>query len=743
MKEELKEVDKQKHVYYVFNTTTGTYLQDSLCQKYNIGDKTRSKKINGIQCTRITSNDLELIKSQEKDAEFKTETIFDLQLVLKFTVYVDTNHNKLYVANNICDRYNIKGIEKRIIKGSTYYNVTEGDIKMIEDMTKDEKILLKKDYVEISLADEMKPAEYLFIYYYDLEDKTAYVQRNILELARANGIEIEGKPKVIENKNCYSITEEQLKEIEAKTNYNGVEKIIKPKLLLKLVDEKLNVTKKEVTPVAPQQKAVVQNPNVEIPVYKTINAFREFNREIVLYQDIHSKKIFTNESTMKRFHLEKEGKLSATINGEECYEIDREDALFIVNNANNSYSSYNVRYNELPLGFPSMPTIFIYKDMSSKKTFANKYVIDRFSLTGNVQTVTINNELFYEISYDDAAFIVEASNNKYSPYIVKIKELPLGLDLVIKKEEPTNIPIEQVPYASEKVKYNEMVSSVKNDVLNALNNIGKNGVVTYVNEPVNIPVSEPKIEVIENTPVTEPEVDYSSVEEPTQVTEQTEETPAPVVEPEVNYPTIDYPSVEEQTPVTEETPTPVTETEVETQEPQEIIEPVNDPFGNMVEEPTYENNAFQNKIDEITPYEEERVIVYKDTSTGILYIPEENAFDKTTPTKEIMNKLCYETNSNALEQIHNVYFIITEVYPVEKKTIDVIICNNNGKLFVSRDTLNFLNFYIEKPHKIKVNKEIFEEITADDVDLIRARESEDLTVNIIFKHITPSKKRGN
>lgn len=729
MKEELKEVDKQKQVYYVFNTTTGTYLQDSLCQKYNIGDKTRSKKINGIQCTRITSNDLEFIKSQEKEAKFKTETIFDLQLVLKFTVYVDTNHNKLYVANNICDRYNIKGIEKRIIKGSTYYNVTEGDIKMIEDMTKDEKILLKKDYVEINLADEMKPAEYLFIYYYDLEDKTAYVQRNILELARANGIEIEGKPKVIENKNCYSITEEQLKEIEAKTNYNGVEKIIKPKLLLKLVDEKLNVTKKEVTPAAPQQPTVVQNPNVEIPVYKTINAFREFNREIVLYQDIHSKKIFTNESTMKRFHLEKEGKLSATINGEECYEIDRDDALFIVNNANNSYSSYNVRYNELPLGFPSMPTIFIYKDISSKKTFANKYVIDRFSLTGNVQTVTINNELFYEISYDDAAFIVEASNNNYSPYIVKIKELPLGLDLVIKKEEPANVPIEQVPYASEnKVKYNEMVSSVKDDVLNALNSIGRNGVVTYVNEPVNIPVSEPKIEVAEPTPVPE----------------TIEETPAPV-EPEVEYPTVDYPPVEEEqiTETVEEMSSPVVEPEVEAQEPEEIIEPVNDPFGNMVEEPAYESNPFQDKIDEITPYEEERIIVYKDTSTGTLYIPEENAFDKTTPTKEIMNKLCYETNSNALEQIHNVYFIITEVYPVEKKTIDVVICNNNGKLFVSRDTLNFLNFYIEKPHKIKVNKEIFEEITADDVDLIRARESENLTVNIIFKHITPSKKRGN
>lgn len=697
MKEEFKEVDEQKRVYYVFNTTTGTYLQDSLCQKYNIGDKTRSKEIKNIQCYRITSNDLEYIKTQEKDADFKNETIFDLQLVLKFTVYVDINHNKLYVANSICDRYNIKGIEKRIIKGSTFYNVTEGDIKMIEDMTRDEKILLKRDFVEITLDDEIKPAEYLFIYYYNLEDKTAYVQRNILELARTNGIEIEGKPKVIENKNCYSITEEQLQDLQEKTNYNGVEKIIKPKLLLKLVDEKLNVSSKNITvPTIPQP--VVENQNTEIPVYRTINAFKEFNREIVLYQDIHSKKLFTNLYCVTRFNIPTEGKLTAVINGEDCYEIDREDALFIVNNANNNYSAYSIKYSELPLGFKNILTIIIYKDITSKKTFVNKNVMQRFALDENVETVTINNEVCYEIEYDDAAFIVEASNNNYSPYIVKIQELPLGIDYVKPYSEPTNVPLEQVPYTTpvvneeNKINYNNIVSNIKEDVVAALNNIGKNDTVTYDNEQVSEQVVEEPVE-----PAYDP---YDAINIPT-----TEE----VAEPE------DHPTTEE------------------------IVEPVDDPFGNINEEPV---NEFQNKIDEITPDEEEKILVYKDTTTGILYIPEENAFDKTTPTKTIMDKLCYETNEKALEQIHNVYFIITDVYPAEKKTIDVVICNNNGKLFVSRDVLNSLNFYIENPHKIKVNKEIFEEITTDDVDLIRARETDELAINIIFKHITPTKKRG-
>ena len=153
-----------------------------------------------------------------------------LQLVLSFIVYKDTNHNnKLYLSNAFCTKYEIQPISKRILNGHTYCNVTEEDIQKIEELSKTEKVIYKRKYVEIALDDERKPAENLFIYYFDIEEKKLYIPRNIYEVCKKASIEIEANPKILEEKNCYSIIEEQLKEIEQKTNYRGIERLLKPK----------------------------------------------------------------------------------------------------------------------------------------------------------------------------------------------------------------------------------------------------------------------------------------------------------------------------------------------------------------------------------------------------------------------------------------------------------------------------------------------------------------------------------
>ncbi len=62
-----------------------------------------------------------------------------------------------------------------------------------------------------------------FEYYYDGQNNIIYISREILELSRKLNIEIEGIPKIINNKNCYSIHYKDLKKIEEQANIKGIE----------------------------------------------------------------------------------------------------------------------------------------------------------------------------------------------------------------------------------------------------------------------------------------------------------------------------------------------------------------------------------------------------------------------------------------------------------------------------------------------------------------------------------------
>lgn len=62
-----------------------------------------------------------------------------------------------------------------------------------------------------------------FEYYYYEQNNIIYISREILELSRKLNIEIEGIPKIINNKNCYSIHYKDLKKIEEQANIKGIE----------------------------------------------------------------------------------------------------------------------------------------------------------------------------------------------------------------------------------------------------------------------------------------------------------------------------------------------------------------------------------------------------------------------------------------------------------------------------------------------------------------------------------------
>ena len=60
-----------------------------------------------------------------------------------------------------------------------------------------------------------------FTYYYDIINDTTFIERNIYELCKKYEVELNSFPRIINNKNCYSIEEDKLKEFIEKSNYIG------------------------------------------------------------------------------------------------------------------------------------------------------------------------------------------------------------------------------------------------------------------------------------------------------------------------------------------------------------------------------------------------------------------------------------------------------------------------------------------------------------------------------------------
>lgn len=222
-------------IFNVYKTLTGLYIEKELANYYNVGDNNNIKFIKEIECIKVTDDNIkhiiEMAKLQNKFLHPYYISIFDLQLVVNFIVYVNkNNNNELYINSNLCEKYNINPKSKRSINRITYAQIDEDDLNKIEDKTKNESTILKRKYIEIELDDIIKPAKKLFTYYLNIDNNTKYIDRNILELIRKNNIEINPTPAIIDNKNCYSITEKEMKTFEDNTSMRGIERIYTKRL---------------------------------------------------------------------------------------------------------------------------------------------------------------------------------------------------------------------------------------------------------------------------------------------------------------------------------------------------------------------------------------------------------------------------------------------------------------------------------------------------------------------------------
>ncbi len=60
-----------------------------------------------------------------------------------------------------------------------------------------------------------------FTYYYDIINDITFIEREIYELCKKYEVNLNSIPRIIHNKNCYSIEETQLKEFIDKSKYIG------------------------------------------------------------------------------------------------------------------------------------------------------------------------------------------------------------------------------------------------------------------------------------------------------------------------------------------------------------------------------------------------------------------------------------------------------------------------------------------------------------------------------------------
>ena len=621
--------------YSVYKTLSGLYVAEEICELYNVGDENEKKVIKEIPCYRVNEQDINTIseKARKEGDQLIADivTIFDLQLVLSFTVYRDINHdNKLYVSANTCDKYGVTSNTKRIIKNQTYYNVTEDDIAQIELATKSEKIAYKRKYIDIDLADEVKPADYLFMCYIDFNTKKSYIKRDMYEKLKENNIEIEGIPKIIYGKNCYSITEDQLKKVEKTLNYHRVEQLLRP-----TINPEIYIKSRMNNVIAPKME------NIQ----KVVDQAKKFAEDLKRKRNVDIQNNYNNKmkTIMDSIVIDDDDPTDDV----EQYKDELKKSMdsIIVDDKKEAMSEYNEKFKKI------MDTIVIDDDDENNDIEEYKDQLSKIMDT---------------IVFDDDIVL-----DKYNQKIKEIMDT-----IVIKDDDPTD-DVEE---------YKERLKAIMDSIV------------------IDDDDHQDKIKKIMDTIVFDEDDidDYNDRLKKimdTIVVEDDEDTYNKRIQEIMDTIVIDDDNVDEY---------------------KERIQKIMDTI-----------------VIEDDP--KEKVIIYKDKKTNKLYGPA-SITDNPMETVNIMHKQCKELTEEDLELLNDKKIITVSVYPIEKKEYDIIICNNNGQLYISKNNLEELGFYIENPHRISVNKEIYEEINEDDLELIKSKESDSCHINITIKQITP--KRG-
>ena len=339
------------------------------------------------------------------------------------------------------------------------YSPYEVDMKILEKEDKDEKSE-KIDY------DTTKDVSEKIVLFRDVNNNKIYVRKSTIQRFTLESV---GEEENIEGTACYPIDEEDARYIIGNTN-NGYSPY-----QIEIVD----FTKETEQEVEQEEK----EDKIDIDYDTTTDNIER----IILFRDLdNDNKIYVRKSVVTRFHLSVDEFDEQEINGVICYPIDEEDAKYIIENANNGYSPYQIEFVDINLGMKIDPEeefdeiideIVFYNDVDNDKTYVNQNVMSRFRLSPIGESVMIDGEECSPIDDDDKEYIKDNKDNSYSPYTVREEIVHLG-----KKEEPKE----------------EETTEVKDelDVIVFYNDVDNN--ITYVNKAVKerfrlLPIGESEI----------------------------------------------------------------------------------------------------------------------------------------------------------------------------------------------------------------------------------------------------------
>lgn len=383
MKEEYKGIEVNndiKTLYFnLYKTLSGLYIEKNIADYFDVGKFNDTKTIRGVECVNISEDELNTIERISKNQNYQlipnNISIFDLQIVINYIVYVDKNHDDiLYISNSLSDKYDINPISKRMINKLSYSQITNSDLDKIELKSRAENPTLKRKYVEICLEDKIKPAEKLFIYFHNIDDDKLYIGRGTLEDIRKNEIQIETQPIIIEDKNCYSITEEKLKEYEEKSHSHGVEKIVTTNISRKEEEnevkcetimvyrdcstDKLYIEKDKIERYNKENEKVILN---KLCCETSIIELENTHNKRFIIVDVYTKSNIKNynilicncnndyyisENDLRIFNIELPNSKKIMINKEIYVNIDN-NIITYINNLNNDNTNISIKYRQI------------------------------------------------------------------------------------------------------------------------------------------------------------------------------------------------------------------------------------------------------------------------------------------------------------------------------------------------------------------------------------------------------------
>ncbi len=202
-----------------------------------------------------------------------------------------------------------------------------------------------------------------FEYYYDEQNNIIYISREILELSRKLNIEIEGIPKIINNKNCYSIHYKDLKKIEEQANIKGIENKITNKEKEKNIvivyhlantnelylTENINLsndTKEIMNKVcfkttAKELEKTLNKKFVIVTVYKYNETTTPKKNELIVCN--YNNVLFIEESILESLNLEKTNKKKIRVNKVIYIEVTEDELNKIVEKTNSTIINKEIK----------------------------------------------------------------------------------------------------------------------------------------------------------------------------------------------------------------------------------------------------------------------------------------------------------------------------------------------------------------------------------------------------------------